>query len=189
MIKLFNLLKEIVSPQRKMIILAGGAGVVKSTLIDKIKGSTPGFEIINPDKYIEDKSSPMFNNLSAASIQVDDVDVPNILSSGKSFIYHTSNKMTSADQISNGSPSKEIDEIGSIASENYDETQKKELETAQQETKDNIQKHRNDQKEYIRKQQTNMADDANNPEIARRAIDRLKGVENPVSTSRSHALW
>jgi hypothetical protein len=104
-------------------------------------------------------------------------------SSGKSFIYHTSNKMTSADQISNGSPSKEIDEIGSIASENYDETQKKELETAQQETKDSIQKHRNDQKEYIRKQQTKMADDANNPEIARRAIDRLKGVENPVSTS------
>jgi hypothetical protein len=104
-------------------------------------------------------------------------------SSGKSFIYHTSNKMTSADQISNGSPSKEIDEIGSIASENYDETQKKELETAQQETKDNIQKHRNNQKEYIRKQQTKMADDANNPEIARRAIDRLKGVENPVSTS------
>jgi len=104
-------------------------------------------------------------------------------SSGKSFIYHTSNKMTSADQISNGSPSKEIDEIGSIASENYDETQKKELETAQQETKDSIQKHRNDQKEYIRKQQTKMADDANNPEIARRAIDRLKGVENPVSTA------
>jgi hypothetical protein len=104
-------------------------------------------------------------------------------SSGKSFIYHTSNKMTSADQISNGSPSKEIDEISSIASENYDETQKKELETAQQETKDSIQKHRNDQKEYIRKQQTKMADDANNPEIARRAIDRLKGVENPVSTA------
>jgi hypothetical protein len=104
-------------------------------------------------------------------------------SSGKSFIYHTSNKMTSADQISNGSPSKEIDEIGSIASENYDETQKKELETAQQETKDSIQKHRNDQKEYIRKQQTKMADDANNPEIARRAIDRLKGVENPISTA------
>ena len=104
-------------------------------------------------------------------------------SSGKSFIYHTSNKMTSADQISNGSPSKEIDEIGSIASENYDENQKKELETAQQETKDNIQKHRNDQKEYIRQQQTKMAEDANNPEIARKAIDRLKGVENPVSTS------
>jgi hypothetical protein len=89
MIKLFNLLQEIVSPQRKMIILAGGAGVGKSTLIDKIKGSTPGFEIINPDKYIEDKSSPMFNNLSAASAQVDDVDVPNTLSSGKSFIWDT----------------------------------------------------------------------------------------------------
>jgi predicted kinase len=89
MIKLFDLLKEIVSPQNKMIILAGGAGVGKSTLIDKIKGLTPGFEIINPDKYIEDKASSMFNNLSAASAQVDDVDVPNALSSGKSFIWDT----------------------------------------------------------------------------------------------------
>ena len=89
MIKLFDILKEISSPQNKMIILAGGAGVGKSTLIDKIKGLVPGFEIINPDKYIEDKSSPMFNNLSAASAQVDDVDVPNALSSGKSFIWDT----------------------------------------------------------------------------------------------------
>jgi len=32
-------------------------------------------------------------------------------STGKSFINHTSNKMSSADVISNGSPSKEIDEI------------------------------------------------------------------------------
>lgn len=110
-------------------------------------------------------------------------------SSGKSFIYHTSNKMTSADQISNGSPSKEIDEIGNIASKNYDETQKKELETIQQETKDNIQKHRNDQKEYIRQQQTKMADDANNPEIARRAIDRLKGVKNAVSAADDTAKY
>jgi hypothetical protein len=104
-------------------------------------------------------------------------------STGKSFIYHTSNKMSSADTISNGSPSKEIDEIGSIASSDYDEQQKVELEKAQQTAKDNIEKHRNDQKQYIRQQQTKMSEDAKNPEIARRAIDRLKGVKNPVSTA------
>ena len=107
-------------------------------------------------------------------------------STGKSFIYHTSNKMTSADQISNGSPSKEIDEIGNIASEDYDETQRAELEKAQRETKENIEKHRNDQKQYIRQQQSKMAEDAKDPEIAKRAISRLKGGEgepNPISPS------
>jgi predicted ABC-type ATPase len=89
MIKLIDLLMEAAMPQNKMIIMAGGAGAGKSTLINKIKGATPGFEIINPDKYIEDKSSEMFNNLTAASAQVDDVDVPNALSSGKAFIWDT----------------------------------------------------------------------------------------------------
>jgi hypothetical protein len=89
MIKLFDILQEIISPQSKMIILAGGAGVGKSTLINKIKKSISGFEIINPDKYIEDTTSPMFNNLTAASAQVDDVDVPNALSSGKPFVWDT----------------------------------------------------------------------------------------------------
>jgi hypothetical protein len=107
-------------------------------------------------------------------------------STGRAFINHTSNKMTSADQISNGSPSKEIDEIGNLVSGDYDENQKVELEKAQQETKDNIEKHRNDQKEYIRQQQSKMAEDAKDPEIARKAVSRLKGgegEENPISDS------
>ena len=75
MIKLLELLKEVMAPKDKMIIMAGAAGSGKSTLISKIKSATPGFEIINPDKYVEDKDSPMYNNLMQSSMQVDDKDV------------------------------------------------------------------------------------------------------------------
>jgi predicted kinase len=72
-----------------MIIMAGAAGSGKSTLISKIKSATPGFEIINPDKYVEDKDSPMYNNLMQSSMQVDDKDVPDALANHKSFIWDT----------------------------------------------------------------------------------------------------
>jgi predicted kinase len=69
--------------------MAGGAGSGKSTLISKIKSAAPGFEIINPDKYVEDKDSPMYNNLAQSSMQVDDKDVPDALANHKSFIWDT----------------------------------------------------------------------------------------------------
>jgi predicted ATPase len=86
MIKLLDILKEAMEPKDKMIIMAGAAGSGKSTLISKIKSATPGFEIINPDKYVEDKDSPMYNNLAQSSMQVDDKDVPEALANHKSFI-------------------------------------------------------------------------------------------------------
>jgi predicted kinase len=89
MIKLLDILREAVMPQDKMIIMAGGAGAGKSTLINKIKSAAPGFEIINPDKYVEDKNSPMYNNLAQSSMQVDDKDVPDALANHKSFIWDT----------------------------------------------------------------------------------------------------
>jgi predicted kinase len=89
MIKLIDILKEAIAPKDKMIIMAGGAGSGKSTLINKIKSSAPGFEIINPDKYVEDKDSPIYNNLMQASMQVDDKDVPDALANHKSFIWDT----------------------------------------------------------------------------------------------------
>jgi nicotinamide riboside kinase len=89
MIKLLNILREAIMPQNKMIIMAGGAGVGKSTLLNKIKSNVTGFEIINPDKYVEDKDSPMYNNLAQASIQVDDKDVPDAISNHKAFIWDT----------------------------------------------------------------------------------------------------
>jgi len=89
MIKLLELLKEVMAPEDKMIIMAGAAGSGKSTLISKIESATPGFEIINPDKYVEDKDSPMYNNLMQSSMQVDDKDVPDALANHKSFIWDT----------------------------------------------------------------------------------------------------
>jgi len=89
MIKLLDILREAAMPQDKMIIMAGAAGSGKSTLISKIESATPGFEIINPDKYVEDKDSPMYNNLMQSSMQVDDKDVPDALANHKSFIWDT----------------------------------------------------------------------------------------------------
>lgn len=88
MIKLIGLLTEIEN-KAKMIVMAGGAGVGKSTLINKFKNFLPDFELINPDKYVEDKNHPFYNNLSKSSNQVDDKDVPSAISQNKNFIWDT----------------------------------------------------------------------------------------------------
>jgi predicted kinase len=87
MIKLLSLLLE--ASQNKMLIMAGGAGAGKSYLIGKIKAKVPEVKVLNPDTYIEDKDSPMFNSLTKASLQIDDVDVPNAIAKGESFIWDT----------------------------------------------------------------------------------------------------
>jgi predicted ATPase len=87
MIKLVDLLLEI--SQNKMVVMAGGAGAGKSYLLNKVKSKSPDIKILNPDTYIEDKDSLMYNNLTKASAQIDDVDVPNAISKGESFIWDT----------------------------------------------------------------------------------------------------
>jgi hypothetical protein len=53
----------------KAVIMAGGAGSGKSYLLNQLDlGSLTQF---NPDKYVEDKDHPYFNNLGAASRQVE----------------------------------------------------------------------------------------------------------------------
>lgn len=102
--------------------------------------------------------------------------------SGEAMIYHTSNKMTSKDQISNGSPAKEVRAVVEEGEFDNDE-QRQQAEEAGRETRQNIGRLRQEQKEYIAQQQDKQVEDAQNSEIARRIIDRLKGVENPISTS------
>jgi len=101
---------------------------------------------------------------------------------GEAMIYHTSNKMSSKDQISNGSPAKEVRAVVEEGEFDNDE-QRQEAEEAGRETRQNIGRLRQEQKEYIAQQQDKQVEDAQNSEIARRIIDRLKGVENPISTS------
>lgn len=102
--------------------------------------------------------------------------------SGEAMIYHTSNKMTSKDQISNGSPSKEVRAV--VEAGNFDnDEQKQQAEEAGRKARQNIGRLRQEQKEYISQQQDKMIEDSENSEIARRIIDRIKGVENPISTS------
>ena len=67
MIKLVRLLTEI-SKNSKMIVMAGGAGSGKSTLINKFKGAVPDFDVFNTDKYVEDKDHPLYNKLTQASM-------------------------------------------------------------------------------------------------------------------------
>ena len=78
MIKLTDLLREI-QGSPKAIIMAGGAAVGKSTVLNSLKPVLKGFVDLNADKYVEDKDSPMYGNLSAASSQIRKTDLPNTI--------------------------------------------------------------------------------------------------------------
>ena len=53
----------------KAVIMAGGAGSGKSYLLNQL--NLDSLTQFNPDKYVEDKDHPYFNNLGAASRQVE----------------------------------------------------------------------------------------------------------------------
>lgn len=90
MIKLLDLLME-AKTGKKAIIMAGGAGAGKSFFVRQIRSDLQkaGWTELNADKYVEDKDSPMYNNLAKASSQIDKVDLPNAIKSGKNFLYDT----------------------------------------------------------------------------------------------------
>ena len=88
MIKLTDLLLEITSTP-KAIIMAGGASVGKSTVLKSIESLLKGFENLNADKYVEDKNSPLYGNLSAAFSQIKKQDLPNAITNKKNLIYDT----------------------------------------------------------------------------------------------------
>ena len=81
-----------------MIIMAGGAGAGKSTLVNKIKPSISNFTILNPDDYVEGrKELKGFTktgkvkepNLTNASLEIDNVDVPKAIENKENFIWDT----------------------------------------------------------------------------------------------------
>ena len=53
----------------KAVIMAGGAGSGKTYLLNQL--NLDSLTQFNPDKYVEDKDHPYFNNLGAASRQVE----------------------------------------------------------------------------------------------------------------------
>jgi len=88
MIKLTDLLKEMIN-NPKAIIMAGGASVGKSTVLKSLQPVLKGFVDLNADKYVEDKDSSMYGNLSAASSQIRKVDLPNAVDKQQNLIYDT----------------------------------------------------------------------------------------------------
>lgn len=85
MIKLSDIILE-QNGKPKAIVMAGGAGAGKSFLLSQL--GLEGLKQYNPDTYVEDENHPFFNNLSAASGQVDK-DVAAASEKGESFIWDT----------------------------------------------------------------------------------------------------
>jgi predicted kinase len=90
MIKLLDILKEVKS-QKKAIIMAGGAGAGKSTFVKQIRPDlkSNNWTELNADKYIEDKDSPMYNNLGKASSYIEKQELPQTINKGQNFLYDT----------------------------------------------------------------------------------------------------
>lgn len=70
----------------KAVIMAGGAGAGKSYLLNQL--NLDSLEQFNPDKYVEDPDHPYYNNLGAASSQVNK-DVEAAADSKTSFVWDT----------------------------------------------------------------------------------------------------
>lgn len=100
MIKLLDILKEVKSG-KKAIIMAGGAGAGKSTFVKQIEPDlkSANWNQLNADKYIEDKDSPMYNNLGKASAYIDKQELPQTIEKGQNFLYDTT--ATNVDRIKN----------------------------------------------------------------------------------------
>ena len=72
----------------KAIIMAGAAGAGKTYLAKSaVIPNATGFKYMNPDTYIEREEEPM--NLTQASAQVDNKDVPAAVDSAENFIWDT----------------------------------------------------------------------------------------------------
>jgi hypothetical protein len=83
--KLSELILE-ATTKPKAVIMAGGAGAGKTYLLNQL--SLDSLTQFNPDKYVEDPDHPYYNNLGAASRQVNK-DVEAAADEKTSFVWDT----------------------------------------------------------------------------------------------------
>ena len=83
--KLSELILE-ATTKPKAVIMAGGAGAGKTYLLNQL--SLDSLTQFNPDKYVEDPDHPYYNNLGAASRQVNK-DVEQAAEDKTSFVWDT----------------------------------------------------------------------------------------------------
>ena len=71
--------------------MAGSAGAGKSTFVKQIEPDLKSahWNELNADKYIEDKDSPMYNNLGKASAYIEKQELPQTINKGQNFLYDT----------------------------------------------------------------------------------------------------
>mgnify|MGYP000713458911 FL=1 len=84
--KLSDIILEVNNGKPKAVIMAGGAGVGKSYILNQLH--LDSLEQFNADKYVEDPKSPMYNKLGPAAAQ-NDKDVNLAIENGTSFVWDT----------------------------------------------------------------------------------------------------
>ena len=84
--KLIDILAEAARSKPKAVIMAGGAGVGKSTLLNKL--DLASLPLVNPDKYVEDPDHPAHNNLAQGS-RLADQEAEELSSNKESFVWDT----------------------------------------------------------------------------------------------------
>lgn len=86
---IFEYLKENKESKPIAIFMAGGAGSGKSTVVKSIKDLIPNVDVINADKFVEDKDSPMYNSVLKASNHIRKNVLPKSIEDKKNLIYDT----------------------------------------------------------------------------------------------------
>ena len=85
MIKLTDLILE-VSTRPKVVIMAGGAGVGKTYLLNQL--DLGSLQQVNPDKYVEDPDHPAYNNLGQGA-RLADKEAEDLADEKTSFVWDT----------------------------------------------------------------------------------------------------